>query len=417
MKHHSLQKIAARIFGNRDTESIRRWVEYWENSRVRNKELIESFQPLVAMDFTGKSILDIGCGTGGLGELVSDGCRAYVGGDFNYHVLQFAQAGPRRSYLQCSATALPFADRSFDYIFAFDVIEHLVGGKPWQVQFLLEMKRVLRPLGMIFLTTPNRFYPFEGHSRLYFHHYLSSAFSDRYLAWRNPGFLREHGSFAEIRLLTPGGFRDCLRKSRLALLHDLPCGLDREEYRRLFPLRGVLARLGAGWYPHAEFWGILTHEKQRRRLRLKLKKHWFYENNQPSPQDPGDFDSSIDFTRKSYGHQLGAGWHWYEMQGQGYRWTQQEATCYLESKTTVRRLRLRGYSPRKNRLDVRVDGLRVGERPLDSGEPFELEYLIPFSETFQHLFEVRIHCQQVFHPGNARDERELGVMISSIELF
>ena len=421
MKVRSLREEAGEIFGPNDKESIERWALYWEESKRRNLSLLESFSRLVLVDFNGKRTLDIGCGTGGLGEIIAKRCQLYVGGDYHFHVLKFASPQSRRAYLQCDAGTLPFPDRSFDYIFAFDVIEHLSKGVPSQVPFLREMHRVLRPLGMVFLTTPNWFYPYDGHSQLYFPHYLPTALTDRYMAWRNPGFLREHHSFSEIRMLTPGSFRRCLRKSRLVLLHDLPCGLDRRDFLRRFPLRGCLAYAGLGWYPHAEFWGILVHPEARPALRLKLKKNWFYEHNQPSPGQAADFAPCIDFRTAPFNHQLGRGWYWYERgqsgNGKGdHRWTGKEAVCYLESRDPIRYIRVSGFSPRDNRFEIWVDGIRVGEHKVVTKSDFDSEYLIPFAETSYRLFEIAIRCSQVSRSQDGRDQRELGLAIASVEL-
>ena len=423
MRVRSLEEEAQEIFGAQDRKSIERWARYWEESRERNQQWLDALDRLVLLDFKGKRVLDIGCGTGGLGELIGDPCRLYVGADYHFHVLQFASPQRIRSYVQCGATRLPFPDHLFDYIFALDVIEHLKGGAHWQIQFLHELRRVLRPLGMIFLTTPNSCYPYEGHSQLYFPHYLPVRFSDRYIAWRNPGFLREHGSFSEIKILTPGRFRRYLRESGLVFLHDLPCGLDRGEFFRRSPLRGLLAYAGLGWYPHAEFWGVLVHPEASSVLRLKLKKRWFYERNQPSQGALSDFGSCIDFRTAPFSHQLGSGWYWYEQpesEGNGkisYRWTRKEAVCYLECRSPVRYIRLSGFSPRANRLEVWVDHIRVGEHQVEPGSELQPEYLIPFADTKDRLFKILIRCHHVFRPEDPRDERELELMIFSIEMF
>ncbi len=419
-KKQSLQEQAREIFGAEDREAISQWVDYWQHSKERNEALLHSFERLTLITFDGKQVLDIGCGTGGLGELIGDKCRLYVGADYNLHVLKFADPALGRKYLQCSGVALPFQDACFDYIFAFDVIEHVQGGEPLQTDFLKELKRVLRPFGMIFLTTPNLWHPFEGHSRLYFPQYLPRFLADRYIRLFNPGFLKEHNTFAEILLLSPRVFKRSLRNSGLTFLHDLPCGLDRLEFLKNAPWAGVFAYLGLGWYPHAEFWGILVKSDAKDFLRRKLRRGWFYEQNQPSAR-VADFQPVIDFRKDAFGYQLGEGWYWHENNGSGFRWMRQESCCYLENRGKGRFVRVRGYSPLpENRLEVRAclateEKVSVGEHFCKEGEEFEVEYLLP-SVPRPGLVRIELAFDRTFRPETPDDKRELSAMIFEVGL-
>lgn len=408
-----VEETARRIFGD-DRQARQRWVRYWSESIERNRDLLNSFRPIVLLDFTGKTVLDIGCGAGGLGDLTSERCRLYVGADPESKVLRLARPAPRRGYLQCTGIRLPFPSAAFDYVFAFDVIEHLVGGWIWQEDFLRELRRVIRPTGMIFLTTPNKWYPYDAHTQLFFPQYLPTALSDRYIAWRNPAFLKEHRSFSEIKLVSPRLLRRGLRRSGLAFLHELPCALDRREYLRLHPLRGLLGYLGLGWHTHAEFWGILVRQEMVGKLQLKLRDRWVYEKNQPSTIPLGEFSACIDFRNGPHNHQLGPGWHWYESDDRPFRWTSAESICYLETSSPAPYLAINGYSSAPNRLQVWVEGVRVGECALRSESEFRLRYLLPCAAA-DSICEVRICCDSAATPGQG-DDRRLGVMIFSVAL-
>jgi SAM-dependent methyltransferase len=416
MTTRSLEEAARTIFGSDDPDSVRRWVEYWKGSGERNRELLRSFETLVPLDFKRRSVLDIGCGTGGMVDIIGHQCQLYVGADYHEHVLQFAHQTHDGYFLRCDGTELPFPDESFDYVFAFDVIEHLVGGEAWQNTFLQELRRVLRPAGMILLTTPNWWYPIDGHSKLFGPQYLPVTVADLYLKWLNPGFLKEHNSFAEIQLMSPRRLKRCLKKSGLRFLHDLPNSLDKPDCLRLAPLRGLLAYLGLGWYPHAEFWGILVREESRTSLRPKMRGSWHFEESQPSDQVLPDFEPGIDFDIGPYNPQLGQGWFWYERDERGFRWTQQTATCYLESRSQVSTLRLSGLSPTENHLEVRVDGHLVGESDLSDNRGFSLEYLIPVSSKRGRVFQIDLKCRHTFRPEDQADQRQLGIMVFSIGL-
>ena len=80
---------------------------------------------------------------------------------------------PGIRYVQGDACALPFADGEFDIVFSNAVIEH-VGGRERQRAFVSEALRVGR---RIFVTTPNRRFPIEVHTRLPLVHWLPDRLS------------------------------------------------------------------------------------------------------------------------------------------------------------------------------------------------------------------------------------------------
>jgi SAM-dependent methyltransferase len=82
---------------------------------------------------------------------------------------------PHIPYVQGDACALPFDDGAFDVVFSNAVIEH-VGGRDRQRSFVSEALRVGR---RVFLTTPNRRFPVEVHTRLPLVHWLPDALSHR----------------------------------------------------------------------------------------------------------------------------------------------------------------------------------------------------------------------------------------------
>ncbi|HKZ42949.1 MAG TPA: class I SAM-dependent methyltransferase, partial [Candidatus Hodarchaeales archaeon] len=102
--------------------------------------------------------LDIGCGDGvTLYKAMLAGGRI-IGVDIEYSGLALARKQIENRMKQTpklvnsSCYHLPFPDQSFDYVLSVEVIEHLA--KP--DQFLSEIRRVLRPGGIIVLTTPQR---------------------------------------------------------------------------------------------------------------------------------------------------------------------------------------------------------------------------------------------------------------------
>jgi len=88
---------------------------------------------------------------------------------------RFRESYPRARYVQGDALNLPFADGEFDIVFSNAVIEH-VGGREQQRRFVDESLRVA---GRAFVTTPNRWFPLEVHTRLPLVHWLPDAVAHR----------------------------------------------------------------------------------------------------------------------------------------------------------------------------------------------------------------------------------------------
>jgi SAM-dependent methyltransferase len=113
----------------------------------------------------------------------------------------FRAAYPDVEYVRADGCALPFADAAFDLYFSNAVIEH-VGARDRQRVFVAEAIRVSK---RVFLTTPNRWFPIEVHTRLPLVHWLPEPVAGRaYDAVRKPWAKDNHllGP-AELRELFP----------------------------------------------------------------------------------------------------------------------------------------------------------------------------------------------------------------------
>jgi SAM-dependent methyltransferase len=90
---------------------------------------------------------------------------------------QFTQRYPKVRAVQYPGDRFPFEDQEFDICWSNAVLEH-VGGQEKQVAFLTEIKRVARTA---FITTPNKWFPVELHTRAPLLHYLPKPVFDAYL--------------------------------------------------------------------------------------------------------------------------------------------------------------------------------------------------------------------------------------------
>jgi len=82
-----------------------------------------------------------------------------------------ARGGNEFKTVKYDGKIFPFNDKSFDIGFCNAVIEH-VGDKNAQILFVKEISRVCKK---VFLTTPNRFFPVETHTRWPFIHWLPDS--------------------------------------------------------------------------------------------------------------------------------------------------------------------------------------------------------------------------------------------------
>ncbi|SAL13987.1 type 11 methyltransferase [Caballeronia udeis] len=105
---------------------------------------------------SGKDVLDVASGEGYGSALMAGGARSVRGVDISAEAVQHAtNTYAHRNnleYLQGSATALSFADASFDVVVSFETIEHLSE----QAEMLAEIRRVLRDDGVLVISSPNR---------------------------------------------------------------------------------------------------------------------------------------------------------------------------------------------------------------------------------------------------------------------
>ncbi|MEQ1836495.1 MAG: methyltransferase domain-containing protein [Candidatus Nitrotoga sp.] len=102
------------------------------------------------------TVLDVACGEGYGAAMVSETAHTVVGVDLSVDVIQHAKNNYRHhanlQFITASCECLPFPDASFDFAISFETIEHI----EQQKEFISELKRVLRPDGILILSSPNK---------------------------------------------------------------------------------------------------------------------------------------------------------------------------------------------------------------------------------------------------------------------
>ena len=121
-----------------------------ENYWFRRHEVV--YQRLAGR-CTGRDVLEAGCGEGYGADLIAGVARRVIGLDYDESAVAHVRARyPRVEMRHGNLAELPLPDGDVDVVVNFQVIEHL-----WdQGQFVAECRRVLRPSGVLLMSTPNR---------------------------------------------------------------------------------------------------------------------------------------------------------------------------------------------------------------------------------------------------------------------
>ena len=111
---------------------------------------------LSGVDWQGKTVLEVGCGTGRISREIAARKAELTVLDIGKHLVEQVVAALGCKGVVGDACRLPFPDNSFDRIISSECIEHTLDPKA----AVREMCRVCRPGGIICLTSPNKlWYP------------------------------------------------------------------------------------------------------------------------------------------------------------------------------------------------------------------------------------------------------------------
>lgn len=102
----------------------------------------------------GKDVLDIASGEGYGANLLANTAKSVTGVDISPEAIQHAKAKYRKhnlTFITGDCRQIPLPDASIDVVISFETVEHILE----QEEFITETKRVLRPEGILLISTPN----------------------------------------------------------------------------------------------------------------------------------------------------------------------------------------------------------------------------------------------------------------------
>jgi ubiquinone/menaquinone biosynthesis C-methylase UbiE len=105
---------------------------------------------------TGRTVLDIACGEGYGSAVLAKVAESVIGVDISQDAVDHASrnyAGyANLRFAQGSATRIPVDNASMDVAVSFETLEHLAD----QEEMLAELRRVLKPSGLLVISSPNK---------------------------------------------------------------------------------------------------------------------------------------------------------------------------------------------------------------------------------------------------------------------
>lgn len=149
----------------RVAELFRAMLPYYLRERAADFRFLAQQRRVLAMlDGRRGRVLDVGCGPGLMTRALAERGWEVCGIDLLEPAVAQAREeadrsewGPRAHYAAGDADALPFAPAAFDAVIAMGVLEYL----PDATRFVAEMRRVLRPGGLLVVAVPSSVAPFH----------------------------------------------------------------------------------------------------------------------------------------------------------------------------------------------------------------------------------------------------------------
>lgn len=107
---------------------------------------------LAGVDLRGKALLDAGCGTGLFSRAAADRGARVTSMDVGKQLLAEVRKKCDSRRIVGDVLHMPFDDAEFDVVICTEVIEHTTAPR----RAIYELARVVKPRGLLVLTTPNR---------------------------------------------------------------------------------------------------------------------------------------------------------------------------------------------------------------------------------------------------------------------
>ena len=217
----------------------------------------------------GKDVLDVASGEGYGTALLAQVARSAVGVEIAPDAVEHAAASyaaENLSYVEGDARAMPAPDAAFDVVVSFETIEHFAE----QAQFLQEVRRVLRPGGLLIVSTPDRdnYSPSETPANPYHVQELTEAEFEALLRSRfaEVAILSQRPVFGSVLLPAGAGAGPVCFERRGAGHFEGSAGLSRPQYLVAFASDSPVGELPPSVYIDTGRLGMVNPPEAEARL-------------------------------------------------------------------------------------------------------------------------------------------------------
>ena len=202
----------------RDTSSSKEFYDYYARQSEsplalsRSKNIYDVVLSVTAADDRKRPmrVLDVGCNAGTQSMVWAEGGHSVFGLDINAPLIALAKARAVERDLSIvfqvgTAEQLPFADASMDVCLAPELLEHV---PDWE-RCLKEFNRVLRPGGVLFLTTTNWLCPKQSEYELPLYSWYPASWKRHYerLAVTTRPELANHATYPAVHWFSYFGLK------------------------------------------------------------------------------------------------------------------------------------------------------------------------------------------------------------------
>jgi len=218
-----------------------RWINWY--AKILPHKAKRTIKILKAYKKTDAVLLDVGCSTGLTLGFIAQEFGKVIGYDVDKKAIEvakkrFKKMGLAAKFLLGNGKRIPLKNDSVDIVTSIEVFEHV----DHPLRMLAEIHRVLKPDGILHITTGNKFWPIEPHFHLPFLSYLPKNLADFYVK-----ITRRGKDYSNINLPTYKEFRKtvsryfCVEDITLSVIKNYSkYGMEKERGKKIVFIALVL---------------------------------------------------------------------------------------------------------------------------------------------------------------------------------